>query len=66
MSYPAWICHPCGAAHGRVYKDRLSTYHEPDKADSRDACGWCGTQERPLTEPRDYGYPKAPGARMIW
>jgi hypothetical protein len=50
MRYPAWICHACGIQHGRP-RDAMATYHEGD------ACGWCGRNDVPVTEPRDYNYP---------
>lgn len=56
-SYPRWICELCGKAFGTLSR-RMATYHEPDKADESDVCGWCGSNDRPLTEPRDWGYPK--------
>ena len=45
--YPNAICHACGTDRGT--HQRISTYHAG-------VCGWCGEQ-RPVTEPRDYGYP---------
>lgn len=51
-TYPAWICHDCGLAHGSVIPD-CATYHMGD------ACGWCGRTDQPVTEPRDWGYPRA-------
>ena len=35
-AYPAWICRPCGEAHGRgTPEGHVSTWHE-------DPCGVCG------------------------
>jgi hypothetical protein len=51
-NYPEWICADCGRKHGRV-DDGIATFH------TGDACGWCGRDDVPVTEPRDYGYPKA-------
>lgn len=48
--YPAWICRECGHKHGRV-TDGVATFHTGDE------CGWCGRNDIPVTEPRDYGYP---------
>jgi hypothetical protein len=50
-----WICRPCGLKHGRWFPGHVSTYHEPDKNDPQDRCGWCGTRDESLTEPRDFG-----------
>jgi hypothetical protein len=50
--YPAWICADCGSRLGRLPADHISTWH-------RGTCGWCG-EDRDVTEPRDYGYPKRP------
>jgi hypothetical protein len=59
--YPSWICGACGVMHGRPRRDDgVSTYHEPNKADPDDRCGWCGTQDAWLTEPRDFRYPPHP------
>lgn len=55
--YPQWICEDCGRQHGRVL-DRTSTWHEPDPDNKKDQCGWCGTRDEALTEPRDFGYPE--------
>jgi hypothetical protein len=52
--YPAWICAECGKQLGR----RIPTcacWHYGE-------CGWCGSEGVPVTEPRDFGYPKPPGA----
>jgi len=47
--YPAWICRPCGFAHGRFpSQDRVSTYHGG-------TCGICG-EHTSVTEPRDFGH----------
>jgi hypothetical protein len=49
--YPAWICRPCGEAHGRgMSADHVSTWHE-------DTCGVCG-KTASVTEPRDFGHLK--------
>lgn len=48
--YPSWICSFCGETHGKTTKDQVATFHIG-------ICGWCGN-ERAVTEPRDYGYPK--------
>ena len=52
-AYPAWICNLCGPRFGRMPAGHISTWHF-------DTCGWCGGSGQPCTEPRDYGYPKAP------
>jgi hypothetical protein len=52
MNYPTNICHPCGVKH-RTYPAKLgavSTYHIGK-------CNWCGLDDVPVTEPRDFGYP---------
>jgi rubrerythrin len=49
--YPAWICRPCGEAHGRgMPAGHVSTWHE-------DTCGICG-KVTPCSEPRDFGHLK--------
>lgn len=60
MSYPTWICYDCGHEHGRWPADHVATFHEPDKTDATDVCGWCGRNDRSLTEPRDFLYPVHP------
>lgn len=56
--YPAWICRDCGHRYGTVRDQHCATFHEPERNDPNDRCGWCGDRMRPLTEPRDYGYPE--------
>lgn len=51
IDYPSWICGECGSKHGRREPD-YATYHYGDK------CGWCGRDDAPVTEPRDFGYPR--------
>lgn len=46
--YPDWICHDCGAKHGRRPMGGISTWHQG-------ICGVCGSNA-PVTEPRDYGH----------
>lgn len=47
--YPAWICRPCGEAHGRgMPAGHASTWHE-------DTCGICG-KVTAVSEPRDFGH----------
>jgi hypothetical protein len=53
--YPDWICGDCGGKYGRQ-RGSLSTCHEGK-------CGWCG-ETKPVTEPRDFGYPKHPGYKV--
>jgi len=49
--YPAWICRPCGEAHGRgMPKGHVSTWHE-------DSCGVCG-KVTSVSEPRDFRHLK--------
>jgi len=48
--YPDWICSDCGHTHGHE-RPLLATYHVGN------ACGWCGSDTIPVTQPRDYGYP---------
>jgi hypothetical protein len=49
--YPAWICRPCGEAHGRgMPSHHVSTWH-------MDTCGVCGRRAE-VTEPRDFGHLK--------
>lgn len=52
--YPAWICEECGDRYGRWPEGHLSTWHKGDK------CGWCGSTDKPVTEPRDFRYPAWP------
>lgn len=67
-SYPPWICAPCGARHARAiwkrsHESRLQqmrrpmTWHQPDRGEASDVCGWCGSNIVPLTDPRNYGHP---------
>lgn len=53
--YPDAICNDCGRIYG---KDTfcVSTYHKA-------RCGWCGIV-KPVTEPRDFAYPKYPPKRF--
>jgi hypothetical protein len=55
--YPPWICSDCGVRYGKAKPGQLATFHEPSHDDKDDRCGWCGTAQRALTEPRDFGYP---------
>jgi hypothetical protein len=60
--YPEWICADCGrelasSHHFARHAERNATFHQPDPDDEFDVCGWCGSKDKPLTEPRDYGYP---------
>lgn len=57
MTYPQWICSECGKKHGRPSGFGYATYHEPEPGES---CGWCGSTTKPLTEPRDFSWPKNP------
>jgi hypothetical protein len=51
LPYPAWICRPCGEAHGRgMPEGHVSTWHE-------DRCGVCG-RVTSVSEPRDFGHLK--------
>ena len=58
----AWVCHDCGVAHGKWYKDgkyvgppnHYATMHY-------DTCDVCGKHNVICTEPRDYGYLVASG-----
>jgi hypothetical protein len=49
MSYqPAWVCNDCAKSRGaRIPKGHSPTYH-------MGVCGICN-QEKPVTEPRDFG-----------
>jgi hypothetical protein len=51
-SYPSWVCHACAMAAGGRDDGRDSTWH----------MGYCGVcrLSKPVTEPRDYGYPVFP------
>ena len=49
--YPENICYACAIANGGKWLDgHMATFHI-------EYCGWCG-KIQPVTEPRDYGYPK--------
>lgn len=49
MSY-WWICAQCaGSNGGKMPEGHLATFHN-------DFCSWCG-EFKPVTEPRDWGYP---------
>lgn len=55
--YVAWVCHDCGIAYGKWYKD--GEYVGPNNhypTMHYDTCDVCGTHDVPCTEPRDYGY----------
>lgn len=55
--YVAWICHDCGIANGKWFKD--GEYVGPKGWSATmhyDTCDVCGTHDVPCTEPRDYGY----------
>lgn len=52
--YPAWICADCGRKHGVQPSHHVATYHVGDP------CGWCGRDDAPVTEPRDFLYPPQP------
>lgn len=46
--YPAYICEDCGRKWGRRSPSDATTWHEG-------VCDLCG-EERPVSEPRDFGY----------
>lgn len=53
--YPAWICNDCGNKYGRwPSNEHYATFHIGSE------CGWCGSTDKAVTEPRDYRYPPAP------
>lgn len=60
IPYPQWICSECGNRYGRWPDGHLGTFHHPNPDDEIDRCGWCGSRERNLTEPRDFNYPPHP------
>jgi hypothetical protein len=49
--YPPWICDDCGTKYGSRIP-LFATYHYGDQ------CGWCEAENKAVTEPRDYGWPK--------
>lgn len=49
MNYPEWICADCGEKNGRK-ECNIATWHEGK-------CDLCG-EDKPVTEPRDFGYLK--------
>jgi hypothetical protein len=52
-NYPAWICADCGNRYGRTsITTHIATFHYG-------TCGWCKRKDVPVTEPRDYGYPRS-------
>ena len=51
-TYLSWICFDCGARLGKMPDDHMATWHHGK-------CGWCG-EVKPVTHPRDFGYPPAP------
>jgi DNA-directed RNA polymerase subunit RPC12/RpoP len=52
----AWICAPCGKRLGRTSgAPHISTWHIGH-------CDYCGAKDVPVTQPRDFGYPKLPEA----
>jgi hypothetical protein len=46
-----WICQDCGLKYGKAMTC-ISTWHY-------DNCDYCG-EIKPVTEPRDYGWPELP------
>lgn len=53
MKYPQWVCEDCGkkaAKKSYIKQMFVSTWH-------MDKCDVCG-EEKAVTEPRDFGYPK--------
>lgn len=54
MSYPSWICEPCGTRYGKRVVD---IQHIPPAGAK---CGWCGMETVSLSAPRDFGFPKSP------
>jgi len=55
MTYPGSICQPCGVRYGKPRRG-TSTW-------SMGECDFCGKVNEPVTEPRDFGYPKLPRKR---
>lgn len=54
--HPAWICTACGERHARRIPTWAS-YHVGE-------CGWCGAERVPVTDPRVFGCPNAPGVAV--
>jgi len=58
--YPVWVCDTCGQNFGGWYKKgyyvgpphHYPTYHNG-------TCGVCGSENIPVTEPRDFGHLRA-------
>lgn len=51
FKYPSWICKECAKENLGVWpKGHTASFHT-------DTCGWC-LEEKEVTEPRDWGYPK--------
>lgn len=49
--YPTWTCHECAVDNGgAMVKSHLATWHSG-------VCDVC-RENKPVTEPRDYRYPK--------
>ena len=49
--YPTWVCYDCAVEAGyQPRSNHVSTFHIG-------ICGVC-KQEKSVTEPRDFGYPK--------
>jgi hypothetical protein len=58
--YPEWVCYDCGInarlAVGKFTPIGTATYHI-------DKCDVC-EEEKEVTEPRDFGYPKFKGHKL--
>jgi len=48
-SYPVWVCHNCGTKFCKAAVNPCATF-------SLGKCECCGTEDVPITEPRDYGH----------
>jgi len=51
--YPIWVCQSCGSKASKRGQMAISSWHN-------DKCGVCGAN-CPVTEPRDFYYPKFEG-----
>jgi len=59
LKYPSWTCRDCAIKAKGKHHGGCSTWH-------LGACDVCG-EEKSVTEPRDFGYPKFKGhANKVW
>lgn len=50
--YPKWICQNCGDHYGQPVHRHTPSYRIGS------TCGWCNRSDLPVTNPRNFGYPR--------